>query len=189
DALEALAMAGAFAGCSDLDRRSALWAAGALRDARPDTLPGLVGGAEAPTLPGMSGADELAADLWSMGLSPGHHPIALVRAVLDERGVVAIENLRGREHRSVIEVAGIVTHRQRPATAKGVIFINLEDETGLLNVICTPGVWRRYRQVGRTSGALIVRGVLERRQGVTNLRAVRLLPLPGGSALRSRDFR
>ncbi len=189
DALEALAMAGAFAGCSDLDRRSALWAAGALRDARPDTLPGLVGGAEAPTLPGMSGADELAADLWSMGLSPGHHPIALVRAVLDERGVVAIENLRGRDHRSVIEVAGIVTHRQRPATAKGVIFINLEDETGLLNVICTPGVWRRYRQVARTSGALIVRGVLERRQGVTNLRAVRLSPLPGDSALRSRDFR
>ena len=85
--------------------------------------------------------------------------------------------------------AGVVTHRQRPGTAQGVIFINLEDETGLLNVICSPGLWRRYRRVARTSTALLIRGVLERHQGVTNLVAQRLTPLATGSAPRSRDFR
>jgi error-prone DNA polymerase len=70
-----------------------------------------------------------------------------------------------------------------------VVFINLEDETGLLNVICSPGLWRRYRRVARTSPALVIRGVVERHQGVTNLVAHRLAPLPAGATPRSRDFR
>jgi error-prone DNA polymerase len=86
-------------------------------------------------------------------------------------------------------VAGVVTHRQRPGTAQGVIFINLEDETGLLNVICSPGLWRRHRRVARSSQALLVRGVLEKHQGVVNLVAHRLAPLPAGATPRSRDFR
>ena len=86
-------------------------------------------------------------------------------------------------------MAGVVTHRQQPATAKGVIFLNLEDETGLINVICTPGVWRRYRPVARTSQALLIRGLLEKYQGVVNLLAHRLAPLPTGATPRSRDFR
>ncbi len=69
----------------------------------------------------------------------------------------------------MVEVAGIVTHRQQPDTAKGVVFVNLEDETGLLNVICTADVWRRFRKVARMSPALIVRGMLERYQGVINV--------------------
>ena len=106
-----------------------------------------------------------------------------------ERGVVPIAGLADVPPRTVVEVAGVVTHRQRPGTAQGVIFINLEDETGLLNVICSPGLWRRHRRVARTSSALLVRGVLERHQGVTNLVAHRLAPLPTGAAPRSRDFR
>ena len=88
------------------------------------------------------------------------------------------------------EVAGIVTHRQQPDTAKGVVFVNLEDETGLLNVICTADVWRRFRKVARMSPALVVRGMLERYQGVINVVASRIeeLPLTAADMVRSRDF-
>jgi len=188
DAIEGLATAGAF-GCFGLSRREALWAAAALREARPDKLPGLVTGLRAPALPGMTEQEEAAADLWAMGLSPTAHPTEFTRPVLEERGVLPIAALADVPPRSVVEVAGVVTHRQRPGTAQGVIFINLEDETGLLNVICSPGLWRRYRRVARTSAALLIRGVLERHQGVTNLVAHRLSPLPTGVTPRSRDFR
>jgi error-prone DNA polymerase len=190
DAIEALATAGAFASLGQT-RRSALWAAGALRDARPDKLPGLVTGLDAPPLPGMTEVEETAADLWATGLSPGRHPTEFVRERLTARGVVTIDALRELPHRSVIEVAGTVTHRQQPDTAKGVVFVNLEDETGLLNVICTADVWRRFRKVARMSPALVVRGMLERYQGVINVVASRIeeLPLTAADLVRSRDFR
>jgi error-prone DNA polymerase len=84
-----------------------------------------------------------------------------------------------------------VTHRQRPATAKGTIFVNLEDETGILNVICSAGVWANYRRVARSSPALLIRGRLERAEGVTNLIAERIesLSLSTPSTTKSRDFR
>jgi error-prone DNA polymerase len=189
DAIEALATAGAF-GSMGQTRRSALWAAGALRDARADKLPGLVTGVDAPALPGMTEVEETAADLWATGLTAGRHPTEFVRERLTDRGVVTVEALRELQHRSVVEVAGIVTHRQQPDTAKGVVFVNLEDETGLLNVICTADVWRRFRKVARMSPALIVRGMLERYQGVINVVASRIeeLPLTAADMVRSRDF-
>jgi error-prone DNA polymerase len=76
-----------------------------------------------------------------------------------------------------VHVAGLVTHRQRPGTAGGVTFLNLEDETGMLNVICTQGVWRRYRQVARNANGMVIRGVVERQDGVTNLVADRISSL------------
>ena len=138
----------------------------------------------------MNEVEETAADLWATGMSPGRHPTEFLRSELTARGVVTSAALRELTPQSVVEVAGIVTHRQQPETAKGTVFLNLEDETGLTNVICTPGVWKRYRKVARTSPALRVRGVLERHQGVTNLLAQRIEALPLGlaDALRSRDF-
>jgi len=89
-----------------------------------------------------------------------------------------------------IEVAGVVTHRQRPATASGITFVNLEDETGLVNVICGVGVWTRYRQVTRDAPAMIIRGILERsEEGVTNLVADRFEVLRMAPQTKSRDFR
>jgi len=187
-AIEALATAGAFGGLG-LSRRDALWAAAALREARPEKLPGLVTGLEAPSLPGMTPVEETAADLWAMGLSPTSHPTEFARPGLDAAGVIPIDRLTEVAPGRMVEVAGVVTHRQRPGTAAGVIFLNLEDETGLLNVICSPGVWRRHRRAGRSAPALVVQGVLERHQGVTNLVAQRLSLLPSRFLTRSRDFR
>lgn len=190
DALEALATAGAF-GCFAVGRREALWAAGALRDAHPHTLPGVLTGVEAPRLPGLTEVEETAADLWAVGLSATRHPTELVRDALTARGVVTAEALRTLPDRTVVDVGGIVTHRQQPETAGGVVFVNLEDETGVVNVICTPDVWKRFRRVARGSPALIVRGLLERRYDVVNLLARRIEPLPLHAAdlVRSRDFR
>src|SRR5262249_57348116 len=104
--------------------------------------------------------------------------------------VTTTEGPRAVANRGVVEVAGIVTHRQQRDTAKGVVFVSLEDETGLLNVICTAQVWRRYRKIARMSPALILRGMLERSQGVINVVAARIeeLPLTAGDLVRSRDF-
>jgi error-prone DNA polymerase len=198
DALESLATAGAFMSLG-IDRRGGLWAAGALRDARPRlhggveeaTLPGIVSGTQPPPLPGMDPIEETAADLWATGLSANRHPTEFARERLAARGAVTAAMLRELPHHAIVEVGGVVTHRQRPETASGVTFLNLEDETGLVNVICTPDVWRRYRKVARASPAVVVRGLLERHQGVINLLARRFEPLDlsPASLLRSRDFR
>jgi error-prone DNA polymerase len=191
DAVEALATAGAFRACFDLDRRPALWAAGALREARVDKLPGLMTGIAAPPLPGMSPVEETTADLWAMAMSPSRYPTEFVRERLDARGVIRACDLKAQPHASVVEVAGIVTHRQRPDTAHGVIFLNLEDETGLVNVICLPAVWKRYKRIGRNATSLVIRGMLEYQQGTINLVAHRLEPLSlnPAAAVKSRDFR
>jgi error-prone DNA polymerase len=190
DALENLATAGAFE-CFGRSRRSALWAAGALRDARNDKLPGMVTGLDAPALPGMNEIEEVASDLRSTGLSAARHPTEFVREELAARGVVTADALHTLSDRSIVDIAGVVTHRQQPSTARGVVFLNLEDETGLVNVICTPDVWKRFRRVARTASALEVHGVLERYQGVINVLARRIvaLPLRLDDLLKSRDFR
>ncbi|WP_432829445.1 error-prone DNA polymerase [Dactylosporangium sp. CA-092794] len=186
--LEALATADAFASLG-LSRREALWAAGAAAQETAGRLPGTTGGTQAPMLPGMDAVERMVADVWATGLAPDAHPAQFARAYLDTIGAVSIEKLQRVEHGRRVFVGGIVTHRQRPATAGGVTFINLEDETGMLNVTCTPGLWQRYRRVARTANAMVVRGVLENAEGVLNLRADHLaaLTLPIRSA--SRDFR
>jgi error-prone DNA polymerase len=186
--LEALATADAFA-YFGLDRRAALWGAGAAAADTPDRLPGTVVGADAPMLPGMDEVDRLVADVWATGLTPDNHPIRVVRPQLAARGALPVSQLAGIEHGTRVLVGGLVTHRQRPATAGGVTFLNLEDETGMLNVVCSPGLWLRYRKVARTSAALVVRGVLESASGVRNLVADQLQPLPIVTPGSSRDFR
>jgi error-prone DNA polymerase len=137
----------------------------------------------------MSEAEETLADLWATGIAPEHHPTEHVRDHLRSIGVLTAEELKVAPPEQRVLVGGVVTHRQRPATASGTVFLNLEDETGLINVICSAGLWKRYRRVARTSAALLVRGTLERAEGVTNVVADKLEPLPLGVATRSRDFR
>ncbi|WP_045878296.1 error-prone DNA polymerase [Pseudofrankia sp. DC12] len=190
--LEALATAGAF-GCFGLARREALWAAGAAAQARPDRLEGTTLGGDpsavAAHLPGMSGAEEIVADLWATGITPSRYPTEFVRDRLDALGVVVATRLAELPGDRRVVVAGVVTHRQRPATAGGTTFLNLEDETGLVNVICSRGVWVRHRVVATSAPALIIRGRLEKADGVVNVIAERLERLPLAVARRSRDFR
>jgi error-prone DNA polymerase len=189
--LEAMATAGAF-DCFGVDRREALWSAGAVAEAaRPGTIPGVVVGVGAPQLPGMTAVETTAADLWATGVSPDSHAMVHLRPALDARGAVRASDLANVADRTKVVVGGIVTHRQRPATAGGATFLNLEDETGLINVVCSLGVWNRYRRAARGSSALLIRGVVESASNVINLRAEKIetLSLSIGSVPASRDFR
>lgn len=130
------------------------------------------------------------ADLWATGISPESHPVVHLREALSRRGVLSAADLTVTESGRRIEIGGVVTHRQRPATASGITFMNIEDETGLINVICSVGVWGRYRRVARDSAALIVRGIVERSEaGVINVLADRFEPLSGLPRTQPRDFR
>ncbi|MGH3731199.1 MAG: error-prone DNA polymerase [Micromonosporaceae bacterium] len=186
--MEALATADAF-GCFGLTRREALWGAGAAAQERSDRLPGTSAVSRTPVLPGMAGVERAAADVWATGLSPDSHPVQFARSRLDHAGAVPIARLDQERAGSRVLVGGVVTHRQRPGTAGGVTFLNLEDETGMLNVVCSPGAWQRYRRVARTSPGLLIRGKLERAEGVTNLIAERIERLDLSVRSTSRDFR
>jgi len=187
--LEALAAAGAFAGFG-LQRREALWMAGEAAEDREEYLAGSIVAVQPPLLPMLSPAEQVVYDLWATGISPDDHPIRHIRELLDERGAIRIDLLQHAESGRRIEVGGVVTHRQRPATASGITFMNLEDESGTLNVIAGVGVWNRYRRVAREAPAMIVRGILERSpEGVTNLVADRFERLIVSAPARSRDFR
>ena len=194
DVLEALATAGAFGSLrhddgTPLDRRRALWAAGAVAQTGPDRLAGVVTGSEAPRLPGMDERETSFADLWATGVAPDGHPTRFVRDDLTAAGVTPAVDLAARGDGARVRVAGIVSHRQRPATAGGVTFVNLEDETGFINVVVSPGCWVHHRTVVRGAPALLVRGRLEVVEGVTNVVAERIEALALSAAVPSRDFR
>lgn len=187
--LEALATAGAFESLGHT-RREAIWLAGSAALDRAEFLPDSLVAVQPPLFTDPSSYEVLAADLWATGLSADDHPLTHFRSALDARGVLTSRELRTFETDRRIEVAGLVTHRQRPATASGITFLNLEDEHGLMNIICSVGVWNRYRRVARESPALIVRGMLERSvEGVTNVVADGFTDLQVGVAHASRDFR
>lgn len=188
--VEGLARAGAV-GSLGLSRREALWAAETVGRGSwvQPFLPGTEVGSAAPPLRDMTPVEELQEDYRSTGLTTGDHPFALVRDRLRERGVVAAADLARLPGGEIVSVAGIVTHRQRPHTARGVTFLSLEDETGLANITCSKGLWARHRRVATTAQALEVRGRLERGDGVVNVVAHRLDEILLPVAVRSRDFR
>ncbi len=192
---ESLATAGAFDDFG-LSRRQALWNAGYTDS--PDQLEGTAIDAAAPELPGMSVSELTLADLSATKIAPDDHPIAHLRAELNQRDIIPITGLGPELDGRRVKVAGLVTHRQRPSTAGGVTFLNLEDETGMVNVICTQALWRRHRRVARTVAGMIIRGKVEYSDGVVNLAADRLDGLVAtiGEAAQviprkypSRDFR
>jgi error-prone DNA polymerase len=186
-ALEGLAMAGAF-GCFGMSRREALWAAGAAATIRAGQLPGTTVGLAAPPLAAMTAAEETFADLWATGTF-GTHPLAHIREKLAGRGVIGAAELKTARPGATVVVAGLVTHRQQPGTARGVVFLSLEDETGMANVICPPPVWERHRRLAIDASALLVQGRVERMEEAVSLLATRLQRLPVVAASGSRDFR
>src|SRR5262245_50306316 len=160
-------------------RRADLWAA-AVPSAGPLLAAADVPPARTPTGPlrEMVADERLAADYAGTGVTLGPHPMALRRVTLARAGVVRAGDLRQRHDGDLVRVAGSVIVRQRPGTAKGFVFLSLEDETGIANVIVTPGLFRRHRLVLVTEPMLLVEGLLQSQDGVRSVRAQRVTAIP-----------
>ena len=191
--LETLAAAGALdteERPTAASRRRLVWAAGAAAQGTPDRLPGIVVGTEAPPLPEPTLYDSVGDDLWALGLAPERTAMHLARERLEAMGVVVARDLPACTDGDRVSVAGVVTHRQHPETAGGAVFVNLEDETGHVNVVFSRGAWARWKPVARHSPVLLIRGRLQLAQGTVNLTAERVEALSVGTSVpASRDFR
>ena len=187
--LQALAAANALSALSG-NRRQALWQALA---SAPDK--GLLRHApvaeQAPLLSAPSEAQDIAGDYRSMGLTLGRHPVALLRSRLLAKRFMPADVLHTYANGQFARGCGIVTVRQRPETAHGVMFVTLEDETGLVNVIVWPSLVEQQRREVLGSALLGVYGIWQSEQGVQHLVAKRLVDLSGWLGrveTRSRDF-
>jgi error-prone DNA polymerase len=185
--LRCLASAGALQALAG-HRRLAHWAAAGAERRAPLDAPALE---RVPELPAPREGEDIVADYASLGLTLGRHPLALLRSRLQELKLIDAEELHRLPHGSSARTAGLVTCRQRPDTASGVVFVTLEDETGNVNVV----VWRNLgeRQKAELLGARLlgVQGVIERDGDVVHLVARRLLDysgMLGPLAAPSRDF-
>lgn len=192
DEVATLAEIGALASFGQ-DRRGALWQVErAVRAAGPllDTPAIAEHEQRAPSpLSRMSLAERVSADYAGTGLTIGPHPMALRRGDLALRGVLRASDLPRGRHGRRVRVAGAVITRQRPGTAKGFVFLTLEDETGIANVIVTPDLFAASRATVVGEAYLLVEGVLQIQEGVTAVKADRLLSLSGaGPAIDSHDF-
>ncbi len=134
--------------------------------------------AECPLKP-MTEAERLVADYAAMGLTVGRHPMALRREELAMRGILRASDLHAARQGRRVRVAGMVITRQRPGTAKGFVFLTLEDETGIANIIVRPDLFARDRLVIVEEPFLIVDGVLQNQDGVTSVRAEQVHGMKG----------
>jgi error-prone DNA polymerase len=138
----------------------------------------------------MTTDERLSADYSGTGLTTGPHPMAYHRAILRSEGILAAMDLLQRPSKQPVRIAGCVIARQRPGTAKGFVFLSLEDETGIANVILTPDVFERDRMVVTCSRFLRIEGTLQNQDGVIHVKAQHIAPLDITSAnIRSHDFR
>ncbi len=178
-------------------RRSALWQieravrpAGELfDDTRELRVPDPPPPRDSPLKP-MTPPERLMADYAGTSLTIGPHPLALRRAELALRGVLRAIDLPHGRHGRRVRVAGAVITRQRPGTAKGFVFLTLEDETGIANVIVTPDLFTEYRHAIVGEPYLLVEGILQIQEGVTAVKADRVTGLAGGGPdPQSHDFR
>ena len=192
EALENLAVADAFSPWFS-SRREAMWALRGLdeREARGE-LGKLMDITEpSVTLKKLTERQETKFDFWSTGLSPGKHPVEHFRAYLNEKKVLLANTLAKMPNNLVCNVGGMVITRQRPGTAKGFVFLTLEDETGCVNVIVRPDVYEKNRRLIRQSMTLIIEGVLQKEQGCIDLIAKRFWAFDDDRVLegvRSRNF-
>ncbi len=127
----------------------------------------------------MTEAERLVADYAGMGLTAGRHPMALRRDELAMRGILRATDLQAARQGRRVRVAGMVITRQRPGTAKGFVFLTLEDETGIANIIVRPDLFARDRLVIVEEPFLIVDGVLQSQDGVTSIRAEHVQGMKG----------
>jgi error-prone DNA polymerase len=137
----------------------------------------------------MTPSERLMADYAGTSLTIGPHPVAHRRAELALRGVLRACDLPVGRHGRRVRVAGAVITRQRPGTAKGFVFLTLEDETGIANIIVRPDLYAEQRGIIVGAPYLMVEGTLQIQEGVTSVKADRVVSLAGGPPPESHDFR
>jgi error-prone DNA polymerase len=166
EAMENLAIAGAFAPWFG-SRREAMWALRALDERETRGELGRLMDVEEPaaTFASLSPREETGFDLWSTGVTPRGQMMAHFRTQLDALRVLTAARLAEMPNHLVCRVGGLVITRQKPGTAKGFVFLTLEDETGLVNVIVRPDVYERYRRVIRSAAMLVIEGKLQKEAG------------------------
>jgi error-prone DNA polymerase len=193
--LDALAYAGAFAAFGR-SRREALWQAAAV-ERNPDSI--LSGAAPAPLpddedesasgLPAMTPVEETLADYATTGVTAGPHLMAHLRPELKARGILSAAELAAADNGAWVRSAGVVIVRQRPGTAKGFLFLTLEDETGISNAIVTPDIFQANRTILHRAQILMVEGPVQKQDGVIHVRARRFRELGTPGAMPpSHDF-
>jgi error-prone DNA polymerase len=188
--LEMLASVGALNGLDAKHRRDALWIAGRsgrpigpLLEIVPETEP------ESPLIQ-MTADERLSADYYGTGLTVGRHPMHFQRDRMNAWGVTPAAELVNRRNGILVRVAGCVIVRQRPGTAKGIVFLSVEDETGIFNVIVMPDVFEANRMTIVRSPYLLVEGPLQKYEGVIHVQArkIEAISLSAGAA-SSHDFK
>jgi len=190
--LARLAAADAF-GSLGLNRRDALWKVLASGEDLP-LFAGLDDDDAAATaqLPALSVQQNVLDDYRTVGFSLKAHPIGLIRADLDRLNVTSAKALADLSDKATVRIAGLVLVRQRPPTANGTVFMSLEDETGLMNLIIWRRTWERFRKVAREAVALFIEGKIERADRVIHVCPTKITDLSHalhGMASQSRDFR
>ncbi|MBS1859760.1 MAG: error-prone DNA polymerase [Acidobacteria bacterium] len=188
DELNRLAEIGALNSLDRLQRRDALWQAQrAILPVGPLLAPLEERGEASPLAP-MDAEERLWADFRGTGVTVGRHPMALRRAEMNARGVTPAAGLARVRDGAVVRIAGVVIVRQRPGTAKGFVFLSMEDETGIMNAIVTPPTFERYKFEVLGESYLLIDGILQNLDGVISVKAGRIAALRAGAAAESHNF-
>ncbi len=190
EALRNLALVGAFDRFGE-PRRALLWRARDAHRTSPGfTRPALaLPAAPAPALPALSERERVALDYRITGIPTGPQIMRFYREELDRRGVLTALALGGRRHGEPVRVAGAIVVKQHPETARGHVFLSLEDETGMASVIIRPAVYRRFKPVLDTTAAVVVQGALQTADGVISVLAARLEGLELFVRIPAREWR
>lgn len=183
-----MAAAGAFS-CLGISRREAMWKIMAI-DPRSKLFCGVDAKEESTRLPPMSEVERMQSDYEVMGFSVDLHPIGLLREELARRGLLGSRDLETTPHGARVRIAGMVSTRQRPSTAVGVVFITLEDEHGHMNLVVFSKVFERQRELAHHATMLIAEGKLQRQGKVLNVIVEKFEPLvaPQPTGPVSRNF-
>ena len=173
-AIENLAMVGAF-DAFGLTRRQSLWQLGLLEKTGPEQL--LLGLTDADvSLPTLTEMEAMRAEYQTQGLSAKHHPMQVLRQVHPEIMTLTSAEVSQLAEGAAVRFAGYVATRQRPGTAKGFCFLTLEDDSGMVNVVIRPDIYEQHRQIFRLAPVIVVEGMIQKRDGITNVIAQRLSP-------------
>jgi error-prone DNA polymerase len=184
-----LAKTGALNFINDIHRRDAMWASERARRAAGPLLDTLGETEQSSPLRQMNLKERLHADFSGTGLTVGRHPMAYYRPEMDRQGVRTAQDLHTLRDGQLVKVAGAVIVRQRPGTAHGFVFLSLEDETGVANIIVEPKMFDRYKEALVRNPFLLIHGTLQNQQGSLSVKAgkveaidVNVIPVP------SHDF-